>query len=319
MTGKPTTHVDGQVAEHVLEQAAGWVARLQSNDATDVDRRDFQEWLARDPAHQSAYDDMRQLWGDLKDVPIPSRPRPTRRIVVGQLLGLTVAAGLVVLAGRAGLIDRLRADHYTAIGEVRSLVLDDGTRVDLNTDSAIAIRYSAAERRVELLRGDAFFDVAKNPDRPFVVTESGWRATALGTRYGVRTPSGAHDGEVSVEEGHVEVSGEGEREGIVLRAGDSTSLTRGLPLAARPVDVVTETAWRSGKLVFSGRPLREVLATLGRYRRGTILVLDERAASQTVSGIFDLRDTDQALDALEDSLPVSVHRLSDMVVVVRSR
>ncbi|SEG79114.1 FecR family protein [Bosea lathyri] len=314
MTGKSPTNVDG----HVLEEAAGWVARLQSRDATDSDRHDFQNWLARDPAHRTAYDELRQLWGELREVPLGSErfKAKTRRVALGNLLTLIVVFGLSFALYRLGLIDRFRADHYTVVGEVRSVALDDGTRVDLNTDSAIAVFYSAGERRIELLRGEAFFDVAKNPARPFIVAEGSWRATALGTRYGVRA-AGPSEGDVRVEEGRVEVSNGGDR--VVLGAGEAVSLSGAKRLSVTQTDVANETAWRSGKLVFSGRPLREVLTALERYRLGRIVVLDEGAANQTVSGIFDLRDTDQALDVLESSLPLSVHRLSSMIVVVRSR
>lgn len=316
MTGKFPTDVDS----HVLEAAAGWVARLQSRDATDGDRHDFENWLARDPAHRAAYDELRQLWGELREVPLDSErfktKTKTRRVALGNVVAIVVVVALSAMLYRLGLIDRFRADYYTAIGEVRSVVLYDGTRVDLNTDSAITVSYSSGERRVQLLRGEAFFDVAKNSARPFIVAEGAWRATALGTRYSVRAvpPS---EGDVQVEEGRVEVSNGEDR--VVLAAGDAVSLNGTRQLSITKTDVANQTAWRAGKLVFSGRPLREVLATLERYRLGRIVVLDERAASQTVSGIFDLSDTDQALEVLESSLPLSIHRLSSMLVVVRSR
>lgn len=313
MTGKPRTIVE----DPLLEEAAGWVARLQSRDASERDRHDFDNWLARDPANRAAYDELHQLWGDLREVPLKSKSFGMRRGALGNVLALVLALALCAVVYRMGLTDRFRADYYTAVGEVRSVVLDDGTRVDLNTDSAIAVLYSAGERRIELLRGEAFFDVAKNGARPFVVHESAWRATALGTRYGVRTATGSSNGDVQVEEGSVEVSNGDER--VVLAAGDAVSLGGAKRLAVTRTDVANDTAWRTGKLIFSGRPLREVLATLERYRFGRIVVLDEAAAGQMVSGIFDLKDTDQALDVLEGSLPVQVHRLGSMVAVVRSR
>lgn len=313
MTGKPRSIVEGPL----IEAAAGWVARLQSRDASERDWREFEGWLARDPANRAAYDELHQLWGDLREVPLKPKSFGKRRGVLGNVLALVFVLALSAIVYRIGLTDRFRADHYTAIGEVRSVVLDDGTRVDLNTDSAIAIRYSAAKRQIELLRGEAFFDVAKNAARPFVVHEGAWRATALGTRYGVRAATASSDGDVQVEEGSVEVSNGDER--LLLAAGDAVSLSGAKRMAVTRTDVANDTAWRMGKLVFSGRPLREVLATLERYRFGRIVVLDEAAAGQMVSGIFDLKDTDQALDVLEGSLPVQVHRLGGMVAIVRSR
>ncbi|WP_245513104.1 FecR family protein [Enterovirga rhinocerotis] len=215
-----------------------------------------------------------------------------------------------------GFVDRLRADHYTGIGEVRTIRLADGSTLELNTDSAVIVRFSQAERRVLLLRGEAFFDVARNPDRPFVVEASMLSATALGTRYGVRAPDGSFSGSVGVESGRVAVAGGHDR--AVLRAGEAAGVTAQGQLGVRQADISNETAWRSGKLVFSNRPLREVMAALERYRHGRIVVMDDKAAEQLVSGIFDLNDTDDALRVLEENLPVSIIRVTGIMTIVRS-
>jgi transmembrane sensor len=295
--------------DRIAEQAAGWVARLQSNDATDEDHRRFAEWLDRDPAHREAYDEFRKLWGDLKDIPIPperlKKLRNTRRrAAVSRVAGLAVLFLICTSLYQAGLIDRLRADFYTSVGEVRTITLEDGTRVDLNTDTAIAVDYSETARRVHILRGEAFFDVAKNPLRPFVVADGTLTATAVGTQYGVRTTAGSFRGDVQQE---------------LVDAGYAATLTAQGRVRVQRSDVGDATAWRTGKLIFSGRPLREVLATLGRYRHGQILVVDEEAAERKVSGIFDLNDTEGALRELESSLPVSVTHVTGLMVIVRSR
>lgn len=317
MPDRFSQHIDDRVAE----EAAGWVARLQSSDATERDRQEFQLWLKHDAAHRAAYDELKNLWADLKDVPIPSdrlkKLRISRRATVRNIVAIGIIAALSVTLYRMGFVDRMRADYYTAIGEVSSITLADGSRVDLNTDSAIVVRYSQAERRIQLLRGEAFFDVARNPERPFVVDDSSLKATALGTQYSVRTASGDSLGDVRVEQGRVEVTSS--RDQVVLEAGGVASLTTLGRLAVTTADVANETAWRGGKLVFSGQPLRDVLATLERYRHGRIVVLDSAAAEQRVSGIFDLNDTDQALRVLEENLPVSVTHLTGLMVVVRSR
>jgi transmembrane sensor len=317
MAGRQKQSID----ERLAEEAAGWVARLQSSDATDADRDQFQLWLKRDAAHRAAYDEFQHIWAELKEVPIsPNRLkklRASRRKAVSNVVVFGLAGVLSITLYQMGFVDRMRADHFTAVGEVRAVTLADGSRVDLNTDSAIVVRYSAAERRVELLRGEAFFDVVRNADRPFVVGDASLNAKALGTRYGVRAAHGDVLGDVRVEEGRVEVTGTTDR--VVLEAGDVASLTAQGRLAVTTADIANETAWRTGKLVFSGQPLGQVLATLERYRRGRIVVLDKAAAEQRVSGIFDLNDTDRALRVLEENLPLSVTHLTGMMVVVRSR
>ncbi|PWK69820.1 FecR family protein [Aminobacter sp. AP02] len=305
--------------DKIEEEAAGWVARLQSSDATDQDRSDFRAWLTKDPAHLIAYEEFKGLWADLEHLPIARRRlhklRPARGAVIANIAGLCLIAGLAAMFVHLGLVDRLRADFYTTVGEVRNVTLEDGTLVSLNTDSAIAVRFAGPERRVELLRGEAFFDVAKNPDRPFVVADDTMTAIAIGTRFAFRS-SGVH-GDVQVEEGAVEVRSGAEH--TVLKAGDMASLSEEGALSVRRIDVANAVAWKDNKLVFSGAPLRDVLATLERYRYGSLLVLGEQAAMLRVSGVFDLDDTDKALRSLEQSLPVRLNYLTGMIVVVRSR
>lgn len=196
-------------------------------------------------------------------------------------------------------------------------MLSDGTQVDLDTDSAIALDYSRTLRRVDLIRGQAFFTVAKDANRPFVVGSNGLTATALGTRFEVdgdvdRGP------EVEVEEGSVEVAA-GDRR-LWLAAGDSAGRDASgrLAPAELDMDVRDATAWRHGRLIFSGRRLGDVLATIGKYRRGPILVLDDRVAALKVSGAFDLADTDAALRSLDALLPIEVTSLAGALVIVRS-
>ncbi|GAK72070.1 hypothetical protein RRU01S_23_01460 [Agrobacterium rubi TR3 = NBRC 13261] len=304
----------------LAEQAALWVARMQSTDASPSDHQDFKDWLASDPSHKEAYEDMAALWGDMRDVRLTSPSDPgakPSRTVLKTLCLLCLLGAAVLLSRQTGLIDRLQSDHYTSVGETRVLMLEDGTQVSLNSDTAIETRYSDRERRIVLLRGEAFFDVAKNPQRPFIVDNNGLKAQALGTHYGVRAGNGSLPQEVQVEEGEVEVE---TTSGIErLGAGDVATLDSDGAIVRSRQDVANNTAWREGKLVFSGQSLRQVLQILAQYRHGRIVVLDDTAARLSVSGIFDLHDTDQALRILESNLPVTVTKLSDMMVLVRSR
>lgn len=310
-----------QEDDPVAGEAAMWVARLQSSDATPEDHSRFRQWLAQDPSHAVAYDELCALWGDLRHVPIPAdrlkKLRRRRSATLATITSLVVAAVVSAGAYRMGVVDRWQSDYYTVVGEVRSIRLEDGTLVDLNTDSAIAIRYSQDERRVQLLRGEAFFSVARNPERPFIVDDGALTARAVGTRYSVRTAHSRFPADVQVEEGRVEVATPHDR--ALLDPGAAATLTDSGELQVSRRDVDSQTAWRDGKLVFSEKPLGEVLAILQRYRHGRIVILDEKAARQKVSGVFDLSDTDRVLGALSESLPVKVTHVTDMMILVRSR
>lgn len=304
----------------LAEEAALWVARMQSADATQADQRDFENWLNADAAHGQAYEEMRHLWGSMGDIDLELSKRRNRisgKATTATLALLCLIGLFLAFARQSGVVDRLQADFYTSVGETKVVTLDDGTQISLNTDTAVQTLYTPGERRVVLLRGEAFFDVAKNPQRPFIVESGTLTALALGTHYAVRSAGNLLAQEVQVEEGEVQVDAAGETTRLV--AGDAVTLDDGGKFIRTKQDVANNTAWRDGKLVFSGQSLGEVLKVLERYRHGRIVILDDRAAKLSVSGIFDLRQTDQALHILETNLPVTVTHMSSLMVFVRSR
>ncbi|WP_445682710.1 FecR family protein [Radicibacter daui] len=305
----------------LAEEAALWAARLQSGDASEEDIAAFEDWLAQDPRHTAAYAEFQDLWADLEQLPLqPGRLQKIRRARTVRRAGfVTSLAVLLLFAGlyRAGLYDRYRADYYTGVGVVDHVTLEDGTIVSLNSDTAIRVHYTPERREIELLRGEAFFEVSHNAARPFIVEDNDLRARAVGTRYSVRAGSGNTTANVRVEEGLVEVQHGDDH--ALLHAGQSASLEGNGTLAVETTDVVNQTAWRTGKLVFSRRPLRSVLASLEKYRLGRIVLTDDQTGDQLVSGIFDLADTDQALRALAARLPIRVTYATDLLVIIQKR
>lgn len=235
----------------------------------------------------------------------------------GGLMALLAVLGFGAALYQSGLIDRLSSDHWTSVGEIRAVRLADGTEATLDTDSAIALHFVAGERRVEVLRGQVFFNVVPDAERPFVVMVDGLSATALGTRYEVaRSPRSGP--EVVVEEGVVEVRAGAD----LLRLGAGDGAARGadgrLVETDPPGGASDAVAWREGRIVFSGRRLGDLLAEIGRYRNGPILVLDDRAADLKVSGVFDLGDPEAALSAIEATFPVRMMRFGRALTLVRS-
>ncbi|MFD1330762.1 FecR family protein [Methylopila musalis] len=293
----------------VYEQAALWVARLSSADASPEDRQAFEAWRAADPAHADAYAEMDEWRRTMGRAPDPRRrgSRLPKGLAVIAVIGL---AGL--LADRHGLIDRLQADAWTGVGGFETVTLDDGSRADLNTDTALAVRFTPQERGVELLRGEAVFDVTPDPRRPFVVRAHGVSARAVGTRFFVRADG---DAPVGVAEGRVEVS---TSDGAVeIGAGEVASAIGGRAPRIEKADVAEAMAWLDGRLVVSGQPLSRVVAELDRYRSGRIVVLDGALANQRFSGTLDIRDTDDALDVLAASMRLSVTRVTPFLVLIR--
>ncbi|KMO43536.1 iron dicitrate transport regulator FecR [Methylobacterium tarhaniae] len=296
------------------EAAAGWVVRLSSTDATEADRAAFEAWHAADPAHEAAYAEMHALWHRLGHLPSPAPGTRRRRARTGPAcLAVALVLG-AALAYRAGLADWLRADLWSGVGEIGHATLADGSRVDLNTGTALALHFTGTERRVALLRGEAVFDVAHDPGRPFIVEGGGVSVRAVGTVFFVRADGASQP--VGVAEGRVEVTESGRR--LQVSAGEAVRAQAGAAPAVVKADVARATAWRDGRLIVSGERLSDVLAELARYRRGRILLLDAKAGERRVTGAFDPRNTDDALDALAASLSLRVTRLTPLMVLVGS-
>jgi transmembrane sensor len=337
---KPSAATAGRDAA-IVETATAWFVRMTSDLVTAEDRRAFREWCERDPAHPAAYAEAAALWSELGAIPDPrqrpgarggapaataaARPagRPSRRPWLRRFGAL--AAGLLLAAvlglWSLGGYERLAADYATAVGERLTVTLADGSVLHLNTDTALAVDVTAEHRRVRLYRGEAYFAVAHDRSRPFEVDAADGIVRAVGTAFDVR-----RDGEavtVAVAEGRVEVRRNGPPkppgESVLLGPGEGLHYTAGAPSARRRVDVNSLTAWRQGRLVFADRPLRAVVAELDRYRPGAIVFLTSAIAEERFSGVVSLADTDQALAAIESTLPVDVIRLTGYLTVLRAR
>jgi transmembrane sensor len=321
--------------------AIAWFVRMTSDLAVEEDRRAFREWLDRDPAHRDAYAKAEALWGELGGIPDPrqgprslrstartagrSRPAVRRGGRGGVRRYGALAAGLL-LAASLGLwgfdsYDLLRSDYATAVGEMRMVTLSDGSVLHLNTDSALAVDFAADHRRIRLYRGEAYFMVAADERRPFEVAAAGAVTRAVGTAFDVHREGEAVT--VAVTGGQVRVSrapeGTSSAESVTLGPGDALHYTSDGQVARRRLDVNALTAWRQGKLVFTDRPLRAVVSELDRYRPGTIVFLNAAIADNRFSGVVSLADTDQALAAIESTLPVDVIRLTGYLTVLRAR
>jgi transmembrane sensor len=323
--------MDPNTGESALQAAQQWFVLLRDADATETDRRRFADWLAADPAHGRAWAETEQLWARMDAVVPVLRQRETwnerhkqsaRLLSRRNWLRQAAAAALVVggLAGYAASTDYF-ADHRTGIGERRSLSLADGSTVDLDAESALSVAFSAGQRRVTLHRGRAFFEVARDAARPFVVAANGGEVRALGTAFDVKiAPAGVVH--VAVSEHAVAVSIGSES----VQLGEGDALEYGIAGSRRPVigpvsriDIASRLGWRQNRLFFQEAPLREVVADLERYRPGSIFIADDDLAELPVTGFFHSSQTDAALQTIEATLPVRLTRLTDRLVVIRRR
>lgn len=305
-TGGATTQLDQS-----CDDALAWITRFRGDDAGEEEHRAFALWLAADVKHRQAMDLMLELWDDLGIVrhlpfeePIEEPANPSRRRWLG---GAAALAASVVMAALLWPGTQPPAPEIlqTALGERREVSLPDGSRVVLNTDTRVNVHYRRAERALELVRGEAYFSVQHDPERPFTVASGDFQVTALGTAFNIyRQRDDSSD--ITVTEGVVRVSrrrGQGIQPPTLLQASEQLHASPDDGLArARGVDTRVHTAWQQGELVAEEMSVASVLNELSRYHDLRIVPGSHDIANLTVSGVFMLDHPDSVLKALERSL-----------------
>ncbi|MFK8402364.1 FecR domain-containing protein [Pseudomonas sp. BGr12] len=303
------------IAARILDEAADWLVRLQQ-DASEENRRACIDWQRQSPQHARAWDRAERLLGHLGSLP-PALAMPTlgrertldRRRALKQLAVLLAVAPVGLAAWRTQPWQDWSADQHTGIGEQRKLPLPDGSLLTLNTDSAVDIAFTPAQRLVRLLRGEIFLD-ARADSRPFLVTTREGRVHTREARFNVR--QGVASTSVSVVHGRVEVA---PLQGLSqwLGAGESVLLSAGSINAALPSP--SPDAWTHGMLMADRMPLQTLLGELSRYRRG-LLRCAPAVANLAVSGAFPLLDSNLALAMLQSTYPLRIRRMTDFWITL---
>lgn len=317
------THLDlPEPAHDVLEQAAQWFAVLSSGEATEGERSQWHAWLSESLEHQQAWSHVESI--SQRFEPIKTSPERQAAITAYQqasgtllrrrqgLLGIAALAGSGLLSWAVwrhtplpGMVIAWSADHHTGIGEVRQIVMPDGTRVWLNALSALDQRYTPDQRRLRLLKGEILVDTARDPQqRPFYVDTAQGRLRAIGTRFAVRL--GDTDTYLAVYDGSVEICTAVSGSITVIRAGEQTRFTETALEPVQPADPARE-AWTRGLLVARDIPLSEVVDELRRHYHGH-LGLSPEVAGLRVSGGYPVSDPDRTLAMLQSVLPIRVRR-----------
>ncbi|WHZ21735.1 MAG: hypothetical protein OJF47_000847 [Nitrospira sp.] len=321
------------------------MVRLRSGEADDADREQFDIWLAKDPTHRQEFDRLVAMWNTLdRAKPLLERDLleaeavyhsasrssalsfwfrqggPGRRLMtVGAL-----AALLILVTSWWWTWPSEAVRYHTAKGEQRHVTLADGSSVMLNTASEIIAQFSNKERLVVLDHGEAWFEVRHDEKRPFRVLGANGAVLDIGTQFIVNKSS--EKVMVSVLEGTVEVH--------VPAVPES-------PMAVRParvhqgeqvwydatgrvssIDSFNRSmvgAWREGKLVFQTLPLEHVLAEMARYRPEDIRVLDPELKNIPVSGVFNIRDLQHFVQALQDALPIRAIWVNPQLIIIEPK
>jgi len=309
----------------LLEEAAGWLVRFQSEALSASDHAAFERWRGRSAAHAAAWaraEDMLRSFGQVPPAlgaqALRGLDRPGRRQVLRTVAGLLALGPAGWLAWRELPWREWAADARTAAGEQRRLQLADGTQLILNTATAVDILYTADQRVVWLRAGEILLTTGKDPSpvhRPFIVRTAQGTVQALGTRFLVRDEGSRV--RVAVFEGAVDIGPAGGGAHRVLQAMQQTVFDAGQVGAATDADA-GQASWEHGMLAATNWRLADLVDELARYRRG-FLRCDPAVADLRVSGAFPLHDIDAGLRLLEKTLPVRISRVTPYWVSVTAR
>jgi transmembrane sensor len=324
----------------IEEEAAQWLVE-RDRGFTPIREREFKTWLRADRRHAVAFDALDATWelmGEMqRTTGEPAQPLDRRRIA-WLPMSLAAAAALAIAwlgwdAARnkpSGPRAPYELAAATEVGAQRQLDLPDGSIVQLNTDSAVEVHYEKAERRVRLVRGEAYFTVARNQQRPFIVNAGGVDVRVMGTVFNLRLRPDAVD--VLVTEGKVRVAPSADltRDVSSVPAEPLSELTAGhkvsielrapavaptAPVEVSPVEIRQALAWQAQRLEFDATPLRDIVAEFNRYNRHKLVIDDERLSAKRFGGTFPAADYETFVRMLQADFGITSERRNEATLL----
>ncbi len=297
--------------EKMNSEAALWVARMDAGPWTDADEARLQTWIGKDPLHPGALLQAQAAWHSFDKLGTQNAKPATG---LGQILQrrelLFAGAGSLVAASvAAGAVMLFPGTRYrTMVGEIRHMPLSDGSVATINTGSDLKVRFADHQRTVNIKAGEAWFQVAKDPSRPFVVQAGNVRVRAVGTAFSVRRRDNGAD--VLVTEGIVEAGTDMPNEPkLRLVAGQQAFIGERSPVHVETVQasaVQRTLAWREGMIDLSGDPLANAVAEFNRYNRRQLVIVDSRLGVERFDGVFRIDDPTGFATAVKLTLGVPV-------------
>jgi len=321
--------------DKVLDEATGWFVRMRAEDISDVRAADFVHWISQSEAHQAAYAQIGGFWDSL---PVPARPvkahvtsladykARTENRTSGdrnwspRLIAAAAAFLILSIVGfRYG--DVLLMDgHATKVGELADIILEDGSHLMLNTNSEIHVDLKADKRIIYLDRGEVFFDVTRDENRPFYVETFGGLVRVLGTKFNIRQKGGMSD--VTVLEGSVGVMDYGHVKDyvtpdVILTPDQKFTLGNdAVDNVAFPVDTAAVLSWRDRKLIYNGESFKTLVEDINRYYDGEIRIGDPVLNDIQVVAVLKIADRATMLKALETTFNVTARPVSKTLITL---
>jgi len=307
--------------------AAEWLARRDSSRWDDAQQRELDAWLAESTAHRVAWLRLQSAWqradvlgGAFESAtaaePVPAtEPAPAAR-ALRRFSRWRIAASIALVAGASMLFALQQRDagtqqYATAIGENRTVALNDGTRLTLNTNT----RLRTAARQVWLDSGEAYFDVAHDTARPFVVEAGPTRVTVLGTRFSVRREQDRI--RVLVAEGKVRVSQGGKDVVLTPNAAATTSEGRIALQQQNEARTDSQLSWREGRLVLDQMTLGQAAEEFNRYNKRKLVIADPTVAAMSIGGSFSPSNIEGFARLLQQGFGLQASSTTDQIIISR--
>jgi len=337
----------------IVEKATDWIAKLDRGLSADEERR-FKAWLFEDDGNYAVFMEMAKLWDRMDELELlaitRSEPAHTSRKIWRSVLPIAASLAAITLVGIWATASRDVVDmpgvtvaetqetYETGTGHRSEYVLEDGSRIVLNTDTRVSVDFTSGNRLLHLQKGEIHIEVAHDPSRPFSVYLGGRLVQAVGTEFNVEI-SDDQSIEIIVTEGVVmvgvvdeDVADRVADQPIVL-SPSSTLVAAGqevvvqqdddpadviVPAQIEDEDIAVKLSWREGNLIFRGEPLEEAISEVSRYTAVEFIILDEDAKKERVAGLFRAGDVDGLLEALRQNFNITYERVADNQVVLGS-
>jgi transmembrane sensor len=306
----------------LTEQQLALFIRARQGALNAADQQQLNIWQQQ-PGFTNGWVEMTDLWDEIGFLEAPDlQPLIKRRLSFQWVAGMASAAVLllIVVAGQFWPVSQQGHSYTTGRGERLLVNLSDGSKAYLGPVSELTVNYSGSERAFQLHRGEAFFDVMSDPNRPFIVHTPYGDFVAVGTRFNVQLKT--NSAELAVLEGKVKVLGRTSQNAVqakteLAQVGDEVSLGKDGEMAVSyDVDVASITAWTTGQLAFNGESLQEAIARINRHSRHEIILRDENLASQPLYGVFNVGDSKSFVGVLRQAFKVRVIEAVDSTLVL---
>lgn len=337
------------ISDKILNEAGFWLAREESGDMLESEQTEFNLWIEADPRHQDAYMEAHKMLGILEgqttplgrqelaalspelkslieeceDIGRSANPKPNPLRSFGWVTAIAASLAVVVLSSIMFFQTGPSAVTYTTLkGEMETVMLKDGSLITLNTDTRLSASFSEGERRIFLEKGEAFFEVAKDPSRPFNVIMGKNVVRAVGTAFNIK-----HRGnitQVTVTEGVVEVNSKTFK-GLQSNISQITTLKIGADLKITPTEMITimlsdaqiqkTASWRTGLVHFEEERLSSIVKELQYYSRKEIILANKKVGDLIAGGSFNTKNVKAFLKALELTLPIKVIEREKVIIL----